>query len=222
MIRQCRKPTGLAGRFLLRSMNRRHSGVTAWGLGHVKIGECDTILDVGCGGGRTVQRLAAMASRGRVHGVDYAKTSVAASRKLNLAAIQSGQVEVQQASVSSLPFRDGTFDLVTAVETHYYWPDKIGSMREIFRILKPGGRLLIIAEVYRGRRFSLVYGMAMKIDRRCLPERRRAPRAVYAGRLRGRRGVSGTGQGMDLRDRKQAVVIRSTNAATSLSTARVG
>jgi ubiquinone/menaquinone biosynthesis C-methylase UbiE len=42
------------------------------------------------------------------------------------------------------------FDLVTAVETHIWWPDLPGDMREIFRVLKPGGRLIIIAEVYKG------------------------------------------------------------------------
>jgi SAM-dependent methyltransferase len=42
------------------------------------------------------------------------------------------------------------FDLVTAVETHFWWPDLSGDMREIMRVLKPGGRLVIIAEVYKG------------------------------------------------------------------------
>jgi SAM-dependent methyltransferase len=42
------------------------------------------------------------------------------------------------------------FDLVTAVETHFWWPDLRGDMREIFRVVKPGGKLIVIAEVYRG------------------------------------------------------------------------
>jgi ubiquinone/menaquinone biosynthesis C-methylase UbiE len=42
------------------------------------------------------------------------------------------------------------FDLVTAVETHFWWPDLPGAMREIFRVLKPGAQLVIIAEVYKG------------------------------------------------------------------------
>ncbi len=85
-------------------MNRSHSELTSWGLKHVQIGERDSILDVGCGGGRTVQRLAAIANLGKVHGVDYAETSVAASRALNKTGVESGQVEIQKASVSRLPF----------------------------------------------------------------------------------------------------------------------
>jgi ubiquinone/menaquinone biosynthesis C-methylase UbiE len=42
------------------------------------------------------------------------------------------------------------FDLVTAVETHFWWPNLPGDMREVFRVLKPGGTLIIIAEVYKG------------------------------------------------------------------------
>ena len=52
--------------------------------------------------------------------------------------------------MSHLPFPDGLFDLVTAVETHFWWPDLAGDMREVVRVLKPGGTLLVIAEIYRG------------------------------------------------------------------------
>ena len=144
-------------------MNQSHSGLTAWGLEHVKVGENDTVLDIGCGGGRTIQRLAALASHGKVYGVDYAKASVAASRSFNQAAIEAGNVEVQEASVSKLPFGDRMFDLVTAVETHYYWPDMPGALREVLRVLKPGGRLLMIAEAYRGSRFDWPNRLAMKL-----------------------------------------------------------
>ncbi|HEY6345551.1 MAG TPA: class I SAM-dependent methyltransferase, partial [Bryobacteraceae bacterium] len=121
------------------------------------------VLDVGCGGGRTVQRLATLADLGKVHGVDYAEASVAASRGFNKAAVESGRVEIQRATVSRLPFANDVFDLVTAVETHYYWPDRLRDMREIYRVLKPGGSLVIIAEAYRGRRFDWLWQFAMKL-----------------------------------------------------------
>ena len=80
-----------------------------------------TILDVGCGGGKTISTLAALANEGTVYGIDYSAASVAASRRTNRSAIEAGRVDVRQGTVSHLPFSDGMFDVVTAVETHYYW-----------------------------------------------------------------------------------------------------
>jgi len=51
---------------------------------------------------------------------------------------------------SRLSFSDGAFDVITAVETHFWWPALPTDLREVLRVLKPGGRLIIIAEVYKG------------------------------------------------------------------------
>jgi len=131
-------------------MNRRHSRLTDWGLTHVAIEKQCTILDVGCGGGGTVRKLVALAPEGKVYGIDYSEESVAAARRTNEQWTKLGRVEIRQGSVSELPFSDGMFDLVTAVETHMWWPDLPADMREVFRVLKPGGKLIIIAEVYKG------------------------------------------------------------------------
>jgi SAM-dependent methyltransferase len=150
LIKQCRKPNGWHGRITLRNMNLGHAQLTAWGLKHVSVQSRDTILDLGCGGGATVARLTAIAPEGKVYGVDYSKESVAASRKLNSERIAGGHAEILLASVSHLPFPDRTFDLVTAVETHYFWPDLMADMEEILRVLKPGGTFILIAEAYKG------------------------------------------------------------------------
>jgi ubiquinone/menaquinone biosynthesis C-methylase UbiE len=145
---QCRKPSGLFGRLVLWEMNRHHSKLTDWGLSHVTVKKTDTILDVGCGGGRTINKLANVADK--VHGIDYSEESVATARRINTRGIDIGRVSIREGTVSQLPFPDGTFDLVTAIETHLFWPDLPKGMGEIFRVLRPGGALLIVAEIYRG------------------------------------------------------------------------
>ena len=165
LLNQVRKPTRWVGRLYVWLMNLSHSNLTDWGMKHVQIEKQFTILDVGCGGGRTVQKLAALAAEGKVYGVDYAKGSVAASRGKNARLIDEGRIEIQEASVSQLPFPDSNFDLVTAVETQYYWPDVVNDMKEILRVLKPGGKLVVIAESYSGAKFDVVQGLVMRMLR---------------------------------------------------------
>jgi ubiquinone/menaquinone biosynthesis C-methylase UbiE len=137
-------------------MNSSHSNLTDWGLAHVPIEKQFRILDVGCGGGRTIQKLASVATEGKVSGIDHGAGSVAVARQTNASLIESGRVEVQHASVSQLPFSNDTFDLVTAVESQYYWPDLLKDMNEVRRVLKPGGRLIVIAESYKGGRYDVI------------------------------------------------------------------
>jgi len=149
-VNQFSKPTGWFGRYTLWRMNSYHSKLTDWGLQHISIEKHNTILDVGCGGGRTVSKLAVIATQGKVYGIDHSDESVAAAKRTNARWIDLGRVELRHGSVSQLPFSDGVFDLVTAVETHFFWPDLPADMREVWRVLKPGGTFIIVAEAYKG------------------------------------------------------------------------
>src|SRR5215469_67466 len=149
-VTQCQKPTGWLGRLVVRNMNARHSGVTDWGLARISVEKHFQILDIGCGGGRTVSKLAAVATDGKVYGIDYSADSIEVANKTNRKWIEMGRVDIREGSVSQLPFATDIFDLVVAVETHFWWPDLPGDFRESLRVLKPGGTFTIVAEVYRG------------------------------------------------------------------------
>ncbi|MBC8275304.1 MAG: class I SAM-dependent methyltransferase [Chloroflexi bacterium] len=154
MMNQCRKPTGTFGRLMARSMNHGHSKVTQWGLGHVSVNKDGAILDVGCGGGKTVNTLANRAAEGKVYGIDYSEACVAVASKTNKRFVDAGRVEILHASVASLPFPDDFFDLVTVVEAYYFFPDLIDNLKEIRRVLKPGGSVMLINECYRHDAFE--------------------------------------------------------------------
>src|SRR6202789_3088113 len=123
LMQQVRKPGGWVGRTVARAMGMSHSAMTDWGLQHLTVAKSASVLDVGCGGWRAVGTPAALAPEGRVVGLDYSAASVAVARDTNAEAIKAGRVAIEQGSVAALPFPDGTFDIVTAVETHYSWPD---------------------------------------------------------------------------------------------------
>ena len=136
-----RKPQGKLGNMQLKSMNKEHTPVSLWGLKHLNIKEDDVILDIGCGGGMNIKRMSEKAKK--VYGVDYSIESVKLSRQVNEDNIRQGKVEVLEGNVAALPFDDDSFDIVTAFETVYFWPDIEKSFGEVRRVLKPGGTFLI-------------------------------------------------------------------------------
>ena len=84
-----------------------------------------------------------------MYGVDYSELCVKKSESLNHKNVICGKARILQASVSELPFEDDKFNLVTAIETYYFWPDKPGDLKEIFRTLAPGGKLMLAFEMVR-------------------------------------------------------------------------
>lgn len=153
-LNQCRKPTGEAGKMVADEMNINHYELTSWGLEKIDIKPESIILDIGCGGGRTVNRLALLAPEGKVFGIDYSNDCVNWSIEFNKKLIDSGKVEIQNASVEKIPFEENKFDLAVAVETIYFWPNLIENFSEIKRVLKPSGRIMIINEMYSNSNFK--------------------------------------------------------------------
>ena len=160
---QCARPEGALGRVMLSFMNYTHAPLTNWGLKLVDVQDGWTMLDVGCGGGFTIRRLLKAASQTRlsfaereqarpkvkgaqVYGIDISEESVAKAKKVN-AEVLDKQVFVTLGSAEKLPYEDEKFDLVTAVETVYFWPHLPDCLKEVRRVLKQGGKFAILVEV---------------------------------------------------------------------------
>ncbi len=143
---QCARPEGFLGRMMLRFMNFGHAPLTNWGLGLVAIEDNWTMLDIGCGGGATLQRLLKRSKNAKVFGIDISEESVAKARKVNSDVLDK-RVFVCQGSAEKLPYEDGMFDLVTAVETVYFWSNLPSCLQEVRRVLKQGDKFAIMVEV---------------------------------------------------------------------------
>lgn len=149
LFTNCACPQGRMGRAMLKFMNLCHAPLTNWGLSLVGIQDGWTILDIGCGGGATLQRLLKRSQGLTVYGIDISEESVAKARQVN-ARVLNKQVFVCQGSAEQLPYDDETFDLVTAVETVYFWPHLPACFQEVRRVLKQGGKFAILIEVVEG------------------------------------------------------------------------
>jgi ubiquinone/menaquinone biosynthesis C-methylase UbiE len=93
------------------------------------------------------------AVRGRVNGIDRSDVMVKQASRRNQAAVAAGRVELEQGTVSRLPFEDGTFSKVFEVNTFHHWPSPKGDLEEILRVMKPGGLLLLCLRMKPRRKF---------------------------------------------------------------------
>lgn len=143
-----RRPEGEYGRLMLSRMNESHAAVTEWGLGFLDLKPAHNVLDIGCGGGAALHRMAETVTAGHLTGADYSPVSVEAALAYNAEAAASGRMDIIEASVEALPFAEDTFDRIITVESFYFWPSPAENLAEVRRVLKPGGRFLLIADIY--------------------------------------------------------------------------
>ena len=138
LARQLGHPHGAFGAVLGRLLNRGNRRANLAAIEHLGVQPGDRALDVGFGGGVGLEALLESPA-GTVTGVDHSPDMVARARKHF-----GDRVQVEQASVDSLPFGDASFDRILSAHTVYFWPDPEAGARELRRVLAPGGRLVLV------------------------------------------------------------------------------
>ena len=135
-------PKGLMGKFMLKGMNAGHKYIMKYAINLFDWQEGLNILDVGCGGGISIQLLLNASLNSRVTGLDISKEAVDQSKKLNKKYL-GDRCNVLQGSVEKLLFDNNTFDTVTAFETIFFWPNIRDCFKEVYRVTKLNGRFII-------------------------------------------------------------------------------
>jgi SAM-dependent methyltransferase len=104
------------------------------------------VLDVGCGNGWATRLLAEKARDGRVVGIDIADEMIVIAGE---SSASFSNIEFHVASAEKLPFRDGEFTHAFSMESLYYYHDMPGALREIKRVLAPGGLFVTVVDLYQ-------------------------------------------------------------------------
>jgi ubiquinone/menaquinone biosynthesis C-methylase UbiE len=121
--------------------NRERGG---WVLSKLNLDEDDRVLEIGSGPGADIREAARRA--GYVTGVDPSEVMVRQARRRNREAVASGRVDVCLGAMPVLPFNDGAFDKAFAINSFQFWLDKDESARELHRVVKPGGQVVIAVQ----------------------------------------------------------------------------
>jgi ubiquinone/menaquinone biosynthesis C-methylase UbiE len=143
IARQSSCPSGWLGRLIVWIMARETAAQNAAAVALLELQPSDHVLEIGFGHGRTLLQMAANVPAGRAVGVDISEEMVRRLVRRASILIDSGRVQVHCADSRCLPFADAEFDKVLAVHTIYFWADPIVDLREIARVTKPGGRLVL-------------------------------------------------------------------------------
>ena len=147
LIQQCKNPSGMIGSKMTDIWNHTFRNMTHWGLQEIMISNSDIILDVGCGGGMTVNELVNFISgNGKVYGIDISEVAVEKTKRKNKIHIAQNKAKVLQTPIEKLPFFNEMFDKIFAIQTHIYWSNLEDGLSEVFRVLKPHGSFYIICE----------------------------------------------------------------------------
>jgi len=99
--------------------------------------QCRRVLDIGCGTGQLSARIATELPACRVTGCDFSRGM------LHQASARSRRVRWVQGDAGSLPFGAAAFDAIVSTEAFHWFPDQDRALAELFRVLVPGGRLLL-------------------------------------------------------------------------------
>jgi ubiquinone/menaquinone biosynthesis C-methylase UbiE len=143
IARQSAHPTGLLGHVVARVMAFDTAAVNRRVLELLEPKPGERILELGCGHGRSLRRVAAAVAPACAVGVDPSPVMIGVARGHNRAAIAAGHARVERGDSRHIPEPDGAFDKVFSVHTLYFWPDLVGGLREIRRVLRSGGELLL-------------------------------------------------------------------------------
>lgn len=141
---QARDARGPVGRVIAWIMARETHRDNLFAIEALDLREADHVLDIGTGHGAALSRIAAHTPAGTVTGVDPSNLMIELATRRNAALVRNGKVRITQASVAHLPLPDRAFDKAMSVHTLYFWPDLGASLKEIARVLKPQGRLVLV------------------------------------------------------------------------------
>lgn len=144
MAAQLRKPHGAMAREVGERMNAVNRSLYegAWDALDLRNGQC--VLEIGFGNGLFFGELSRKASGLVLHGLDFSREMVDQATVRNKDLVAAGTLSLSHGASDRMPFADAMFDHIFCINVVYFWDDPAVHLREVRRVLKPGGRFTAV------------------------------------------------------------------------------
>lgn len=143
LAKHLRQPKGETGKQIGLEMNKSNLHICINSYKILAVKNDNHILEIGMGNGFYIKDLLQMATNLKYTGVDFSPTMLSEASEINKRFTTTAQVSFKQASIEALPFPDNSFDCISTTNTIYFWPQPKENIKELIRVLKPGGKLLL-------------------------------------------------------------------------------
>src|SRR5208337_535303 len=127
-------------------MEEHHISIASQTIERMKLAPGNTVLDLGCGAGWATRLLAKQVAPSLVIGVDVSDQMIA---RATAASAGIENLRFFTGSSEELPLDDCSIVKVLSIESFYYYTDQERALRELYRVIAPGGQIFILINLYR-------------------------------------------------------------------------
>ena len=142
-------------------MEQDHLPIALPVLEKMRLAPADNVMDLGCGGGWLSRRIGKLVPEGRVVGMDISDEMIRVARRNSL---DHENLLFVAGEVGQIPWEPIFFTHAISVESAYYWPDPAAGVKEIFRVLRPGGSAWILSNYYRDNPHCHQWGALLAVQ----------------------------------------------------------
>lgn len=136
-------PEGAIGKAVTASLNKCNAGGYSAALKKLSLNAGDRIIEIGFGNGQEIPRILSLSKDVTYFGLDISNTMVADATEFNIDAIRQGRVTLTRGTSARIPADAHSFDKALALNTIYFWENPVDDLRELRRVLRTGGRLVL-------------------------------------------------------------------------------
>ena len=140
MAKQLRKPGGLLAGKVGNEMNKTNAFLYDFTINEMKLKDNESVLEIGFGNGNFFNKIFSVADNLKISGLDFSNEMVKAATANNQSVSNAGKLGLRLGSSDNIPFPDNSFDKVFCINVIYFWEQPADHLKEIFRVLKPGGK----------------------------------------------------------------------------------